>query len=367
LSLAQLGRMHDARRRVGSLDDFAHAPVKAARLSILPWIRPAKIESDLARAEFALAQLELALAGGALEQARRSCEDARFVRISRWQYLRARLAVLEAELAVRTGDATQAELALTEAEALCAERGYRREHAVAALVAVALARLSGDGDRARSWTGVAAARAAGIAPDLEASAAKLVDAATDRGQAQEPWAPWIDRLDLVAPRLFRLREPAGVRYLTKQQADAVRFAPESLGVDVPQRIVHVGGAAHSLAKRSGLWAVFAALITEPGRVMSPDELAHHAWGVGYHAVRHRSRLVVSIKRLRDALGGDAITSIGGGYALSVQGWAVLEPTTGPDEPSPATATPALGAEHPPALRNKRASAPISNASPERNR
>src|SRR5262249_49509580 len=35
LSLAQLGRMDDARRKVGSLDDFAHAPVKAARLSVL--------------------------------------------------------------------------------------------------------------------------------------------------------------------------------------------------------------------------------------------------------------------------------------------------------------------------------------------
>jgi len=349
LSLAQLGRMHEARRKVGSLGDFAHAPVKAARLSVLPWIKPVEIESDLARAEFALAQLELALAGGEFEQAWRWREDARLVRMSRWQYLRARLAVLDAELAVRTGDAARAELALTEAEALCVERGYRREHAMAALVAVALARLEADGDRARSWAGVAVARAAGIAPDIEAAAAKLVDAPTDRGQAQDEW---IDRLDLAAPRLFRLREPAGVRYLTKRQADAVCFAQNSLGVDVPRRIVHVGGAAHSLAKRSGLWAVFAALLTEPDRVMSPDELAHHAWGVGYHAVRHRSRLVVSIKRLRDALGGDVITSAGGGYALAVQKWAVLEPTTGPTEASPATATPTQGAAQPPAIQKK---------------
>jgi DNA-binding winged helix-turn-helix (wHTH) protein len=196
---------------------------------------------------------------------------------------------------------------------------------------------------------VAAARAAGIAPDIEAAAAQLGDAAADRGQAQ---APWIVRLDLAAPRLFRLREPEGVRYLTKQQADAVRFAQEALGVDVLQRSVHVGGIAHSLAKRSGLWAVFAALLTEPGRVMSPDELAHHAWGVGYHAVRHRSRLVVSIKRLRDALGGDVITSAEGGYALSVPRWAVLEPTTGPAEASPAIATQAQDAGQSPALRQK---------------
>jgi hypothetical protein len=42
----------------------------------------------------------------------------------------------------------------------------------------------------------------------------------------------------------------------------------------------------SLAKRPGLWSVLSALLIEPGRVMSPDEFARHAWGVGYHAVRH---------------------------------------------------------------------------------
>jgi hypothetical protein len=67
------------------------------------------------------------------------------------------------------------------------------------------------------------------------------------------------------------------------------------------------------------------LRVEPGRVMSPDELAQHAWGVGYHAVRHRSRLVVSIKRLRDALHGEAFAAVDGGYRLSAPVWAVLEP------------------------------------------
>jgi hypothetical protein len=38
--------------------------------------------------------------------------------------------------------------------------------------------------------------------------------------------------------------------------------------------------------------------------------------------------VVSIKRLRDALGGDVITSVGGGYRLSVHMWTVLEPMNG---------------------------------------
>ena len=68
-----------------------------------------------------------------------------------------------------------------------------------------------------------------------------------------------------------------------------------------------------------------ALLTNPGRVTSPDELARHAWGVSYHAVRHHSRLVVSIKRLRDALGDGVIAAVGGGYRLSVDRWAVLEP------------------------------------------
>jgi DNA-binding winged helix-turn-helix (wHTH) protein/tetratricopeptide (TPR) repeat protein len=331
LSLAQLGRMQEARRKVGSLDGYDHAPVKAARLSILPWIEPANAGSDLARAELALAQLARTLADGKLEQAVGWSERAGLVRGSRWQYLRARLAVLEGELAVRTGDAAGTERALGEAEALCAEHGYRREHATAALVAVALARLAADTDRARYWAGVAAARAAGVCADIEAATARLMNGSAGSAGAPDPW---IDRLDLAGPRLFRLREPTAVRYLTRRQADAVRFVDGSFDVDALRQTVHVGGATHSLARRPGLWSVLSALLTEPGRVMSPDELARHAWGVGYHAVRHRSRLVVSIKRLRDELGGEFITSVGGGYRLAVHMWTVLEPRAEDDEDRP---------------------------------
>jgi hypothetical protein len=90
---------------------------------------------------------------------------------------------------------------------------------------------------------------------------------------------------------------------------------------------------HSFARRTGLWSVLSALLTEPGQVVSPDQLARRAWGVGYHAVRHHSRLVVSIKRLRDALGGDAIASLDGGYRLAVEDWAVLEPAPGAGDPT----------------------------------
>jgi DNA-binding response OmpR family regulator len=76
--------------------------------------------------------------------------------------------------------------------------------------------------------------------------------------------------------------------------------------------------------------MLSALASEPGRVFSPDELARHAWGVRYHAIRHRSRLVVTIKRLRDTLGGDAITAVAGGYRLSVPTWTVLEPVNATD-------------------------------------
>ena len=105
----------------------------------------------------------------------------------------------------------------------------------------------------------------------------------------------------------------------------MQFARDVFGVDVAQRIVHIDGAPRALASRAGLWSVLSALLPEPGRVVSPDELARRAWGVGYHAVRHRSRLVVSIKRLRDALGSDTIASVEGGYRLVPRAWAVLEP------------------------------------------
>jgi RecA/RadA recombinase len=333
LSLAQLGRLDDARRKVGSLDDFVHAPVKAARLSVLPWIEPGEPRSGLGQVELALAQLERSLATGDLEQARRWTAQAAPVRTSRWRYLRARLAVLDAELAVRCADAHAAERALGEAEAACAERGYRREHAVAALIAVALAQLVGDAARAAHWAGAAASRAAGIAADLAAAAARLPGGGAGIPPDDPRADRWLDRLDLRAPRPLRWREPAAVRYLTQQQAGAARFAAGTFGVDARDRTVHAGGVAHSFARRTGLWSVLSALLVEPGQVVSPDQLARHAWGVGYHAVRHHSRLVVSIKRLRDTLGGDAIASLDGGYRLAAEAWAVLEPAPGPDDPT----------------------------------
>lgn len=322
LSLAQLGRMHDARDKVGSLDDFANAPVNAARLSILPWIHPEPPSSDLACAEFALAQLGRALDDGDLDQALRWAAAAEPVRASRWQYLRAQLAVLDAELAVRIGDAAQAERALADAETLCSNRGYRREHATAALIAIAHAQLIADPERARSWARTALARARGIAADAEAAAAAVLEPQRDT-QIEGVWAR---RLELTAPRLFRMREPTTVHYLTKRQAEAARLGRAALGVDVMRHVVHVAGTARSLANRPSLWSVLSALLAEPGRVVSPDAVAQSAWGVKYHAIRHRSRLVVSIKRLRDALGSDLITAVDGGYRLSAHPWAVLEPT-----------------------------------------
>ncbi|MGH2898593.1 MAG: hypothetical protein ACRDMZ_07955, partial [Solirubrobacteraceae bacterium] len=69
LGLAQLGRLDEAQQRVGSLDELTHAPVRAARLSVLPWITPPPASSKLARAELAIAQLERALSCGKLDDA----------------------------------------------------------------------------------------------------------------------------------------------------------------------------------------------------------------------------------------------------------------------------------------------------------
>jgi tetratricopeptide (TPR) repeat protein len=322
LSLAQLGRAHEARGRVESLDDFAHAPVKAARLGVLPWIAPPAVDSALARAEHALAQFERALVDGRLDLAQHWSEGAAPVRRSRWEYLRARVAVLDAELAVRTADTAQAERALAEAEALCSQRGYGRERAVAALIGVALARLTNDPARAMHWTQVAAERAAGILPGVEAAARWLTAGPTGSAQAVPAW---IDRLELAAPLIFRLRESVCRRYLTAQQARRVGVPAGTCYVDALQLTVHVGAIECSFASRPGLWSVLSALLTEPGHVVSPDEVARRAWGVSYHPIHHRSRLVVSIKRLRDALGAELIEATNGGYRLCGGTWAVLEP------------------------------------------
>lgn len=104
----------------------------------------------------------------------------------------------------------------------------------------------------------------------------------------------------------------------------MRFAPAALGIDVRHRTVYLEGVAQPLANRRGLWSVLTALLAHPGQAVSPDDIARRAWGVDYHAVRHRSRLVVSIKRLRDALGAELIATVDGGYALTAPTWLVLE-------------------------------------------
>jgi DNA-binding response OmpR family regulator len=119
-----------------------------------------------------------------------------------------------------------------------------------------------------------------------------------------------------------------MRYLTNRQAEVMRWPAGTFGVDALHQTVHVGGTTRSLAKRPGLWSLMSVLLTEPGRVRTADELAQHAWGIEYDAVRHRSRLVVSISRLRELLGAEMIAAVGGGYRLSVPNWAVLEPKTG---------------------------------------
>jgi DNA-binding response OmpR family regulator len=88
--------------------------------------------------------------------------------------------------------------------------------------------------------------------------------------------------------------------------------------------VDAAPAEAALAEAEALWSVLTALLAHPGQAVSPDDIARRAWGVDYHAVRHRSRLVVSIKRLRDALGAELIATVDGGYALTAPTWLVLE-------------------------------------------
>lgn len=113
-----------------------------------------------------------------------------------------------------------------------------------------------------------------------------------RSLARSPRPPGVATVPLARAD----REPTAVRYLTQRQAGAVRFPAGTFGIDARERTVHVGGAAHSFARRTGLWSVLSALLAGPGQVVSPDQLARRAWGAAYHAVRHHNRLVVSIER-----------------------------------------------------------------------
>ena len=123
---------------------------------------------------------------------------------------------------------------------------------------------------------------------------------------------------------FFLDEPPSRRFVVfgsidydvsaRHAALLVRYAPD-LVIDLVDARVQRGGAVTDLERKPGLLALVRPLAESPGTVLSLDEIARHAWNVPYHRVRHHSRMVVTVKRVRELLGEERVRLREGGYEL----------------------------------------------------
>ncbi|MCU0620043.1 MAG: winged helix-turn-helix domain-containing protein [Gemmatimonadales bacterium] len=263
--------------------------------------------------------------GAALAEARGAAEAAA---AGGWQLLRCQARLLEAEALLRLGQAPAARAALAAARGLARRGRYAPEALRAGLLRAALARLDGDaGDVGRRLARVEArARRRGCALEGGAAAAARAARGGLQAQADEAGRRLATRLELLAPVTCRLREPGGARSLTAGMAAALDDAAWPFFVDLVAGRARVGRRLVSLRAYPVQLATLALLARAPGAVVPAEELVRGLWGLTYHRVKHHSRVVVAISRLRQSLGAATVAAAEGGYRLVVpDAWAVVEP------------------------------------------
>ncbi len=284
------------------------------------------------RCEARLAQLEQLLGDGRLERAAALAgSQATAARRAGWGWLACRAALCQAEAVLRLGRHAEGEALLRAAADAALEAGYSSELALAGLLEAVLLRGRGAlGDaRARLGEVAAAADGAGLQALAEAARAGLA-APDDAGPRAHPAGVRLARrLGLCGAIVCRARGPEGTRWLTAEQATAL---PRSgARVDLVRGRIELGRRSIDLSRRRTLLDVLGALAASPGAPVAVDTVVRRAWNVDYHPLRHRSRVVMSIARLRRLLGARAIGVAERGYRLMLgERWTVLEAVAGPE-------------------------------------
>jgi hypothetical protein len=245
-----------------------------------------------------------------------------------WAHLACRAGVLEAEAAFRVGDYQAARACWAEAAERARRDGFAACEARAALIGAALARLQGDRAECdkRLSACVTLARAAGLPVEAEAASACL---SVSRGAARPPESlatRLADRFELLDPIVCRCRRRDGAHWLTARQARHFAEAERMPVFDLVSGQVRLGRRAADLSRRPALLAVLGALADVPGFAVPVGAMVQRAWGIEYHPLRHRSRVVMAIARLRELLGPRAIVARESGYSLAAgDSWVVIEP------------------------------------------
>ena len=279
------------------------------------------------RAEAALDRVEALLV---LEQpAKANTAAAGLVQraeLAGWQYLACRARGLEAEAAFCVGDFGLARSAFAEVRDRANRAGYAALRARADVLGAALLRMAGSTQEAeRLLTDTAwRAEAAGWR-GLAVTAAAALAVLQGRGKPiGGPGTQLARRLGLLDPIVSRLHGGDHDLWLTERQ-EATAFAQGDWAfVDLAHGRVRINGRVTDLSNHPTLLSMLAALSAPPGRIVPADELVHKVWGLTYHALRHRSRLVMSIARLRELIGGSTIETRQSGYRLMLGECRVLD-------------------------------------------
>ncbi len=285
------------------------------------------VEWRLAGCEILLWEGRLAAAAEEADAVRAAAEEGG------WRLLACRAKLARAEAAYRSGDLADAERLQAAAFAVADAQGYAAERLWAQLLGAGLQRMRGDDAAANAALEDARARAGESGFRVEEEAARI---GLRRGGRKEPErgagsqdAPGVRlarRLALAeAPRL-KLRDAAGVRFLTPgllEELDGERYG---LFIDLVRRRVKVARRTIDLSRRGSLLDLVRVLAERPGVRVPVERLTRETWGVDYHPMRHHSRVTMAVSRLRSLIGPKLLEGGPDGYRLTdADPWAVVEP------------------------------------------
>jgi|GEM_PF-4136189 len=282
---------------------------------------------DIASGESEASALEMRLARGWLRGVSARAERLEaFARERSFHHLGARARLIGAEALLRRGDFDAAHGVLSEVLTDATQRRYVREKLLARALLARLARSQGEDHEASEHLARAAREAEAAHRWVEHEAMVVaqraiagVGNATIPGRAS-PAARLAARLGLnvTLDRCWRASTTAAPRFVDAAHARELLAATRSLVVDETSCTVYVDGTKHDLSNRPALWSALAALLREPGETIADAELVRRIWDVEYHPVRHRSRVAVTIKRVRDIVGEGRIVCTASSYAFDAR-------------------------------------------------
>jgi hypothetical protein len=263
-----------------------------------------RAEAGLFDADFALCRAEIGLATLAAKEV-----DAAATSFG-WRELACRARLALAECALRCGDVPTAQTLVAAQQELALAEGYAPALVHAAALSALIARAQG------SLAGV----------QLDELARRLLPAIVrDRSWTRALFARIAERSHWREALSFELLSERGRFLLSRSQLPELDLDAE-LVVDRERGIVQVGGNRLDLSRRATLLDLLAALASAPGTWLTPAELALSAWRLDYHAVRHHSRLAMSVARLRELIGVETIEGGRDGYRLvEAKSWRVVRP------------------------------------------